>query len=90
MPRGSSKAAWRLIRMSYPCPVCGAGPGDPCMTTAGNVYTECHAERSRQATRCAKCRAILSAEAEPGDLCDRCALVRSLEVERATYHRRTT
>lgn len=83
------KSRWRLVFMSYPCPTCGAGPGEPCRTTTGHIYAECHVDRTRHADRCPRCGVLVSAEA-PGELCDRCAQVRALEVERATYHRRQT
>ena len=82
------KAPWRLVFLSYPCPTCGAAPGELCLTVGGREYAECHAERTRHAQRCPKCGAHLSAEADPGALCDRCALVRALEIERATTWQR--
>jgi ribosomal protein S27AE len=85
---GSRKATWRLVFLSYPCPACGAAPGHVCMTTGGRPYGECHAARTRHAGRCPKCGSVVSAELDPGSLCDRCALVRSLEIERATTWKR--
>jgi hypothetical protein len=83
------KASWRLVFLSYPCPTCGAAPGEVCITLAGRPYAECHAERTRNGARCPKCGTLVTAEADPGALCPRCALVRALEVERSTTHRRT-
>lgn len=40
---------WRTVVMSYPCPVCTAGPGECCNTDRGNVKYEPHASRSRLA-----------------------------------------
>lgn len=82
------KAPWQLVFMSYPCPTCGAGPGERCTTTGGQAAGTPHADRTRHAQRCPKCGVIVSAELDPGRLCDRCALVRSLEVERATTWKR--
>lgn len=84
----SPRAPWRTVFLSYPCPTCGAGPGENCLSSTGNVRTECHVDRGRTADRCPKCRSMLAADAEPGDLCGRCQQVRALEVERATYHQR--
>lgn len=77
---------WREIVESYDCPTCGAKRGERCITHTGNEFPECHAARGGQAIRCRRCRGRLPADAEYGDLCDRCAQVRALEVERATYH----
>ena len=82
------KAAWRLVFQSYRCPTCGAAPGEVCVTTGGRPYPECHAERTRNADRCPSCGTITGADTEPGALCPRCALVRSLEIERATTWKR--
>jgi ribosomal protein S27AE len=81
-------APWRVVFESFPCPTCGAGPGEHCMTSNGNVRNETHVDRGRDAMRCPKCGGRLAFDAEPGDLCGRCEQVRALEVERATYHRR--
>jgi DNA-directed RNA polymerase subunit RPC12/RpoP len=81
------KAPWRLVLLSYPCPTCGAKPGEPCITTGGRVAAE-HADRARNADRCPKCGIWVGAEEDPGTLCGRCALVRSLEIERATTWKR--
>lgn len=77
---------WREVVQSYPCPECGSGPGDPCITKNGNAKYECHAIRAASVDRCPKCGGRMSADIEPGELCDRCAQVRRLEIERATYH----
>jgi hypothetical protein len=84
MPR--KKADWTVVRMSYPCLVCNAPPGEPCLTATGNRKNELHAERGREAQRCPKCGDRIAADAEPVTLCDRCRLVRRLEIERASYH----
>lgn len=83
-----AKAVWRLVFLSYPCPSCGAPPGRLCITTGGHEYAECHAARTRDAGRCPRCGTVVSAELDPGSLCDKCALVRSLEIERATTWKR--
>lgn len=83
------KAAWRLVFLTYPCPTCGAAPGEKCVTSGGKPAREyTHAARGQQGTRCHNCRALLGYDAEPGDLCGRCSLVRSLEIERATKWQR--
>lgn len=79
---------WQSVFLTYPCPTCGAGPGDPCRTARGNVAEVPHAGRTRNADRCPKCGGITNADTEPGGLCPRCALVRSLEVERSTTWKR--
>lgn len=82
------RSAWRLTWLSYPCPTCGAAPGEDCLTTGGNVYRDVHADRTRRGNRCPRCGVIVDADHEPGQLCARCELVRSLEVERATRYQR--
>jgi hypothetical protein len=82
------RARWRLVYLSYPCPVCIAAPGEDCITATGKLKREVHADRARQGNRCPRCGALTSSDNEPGQLCDRCELVRALEVERASYHRR--
>ena len=82
------KAPWRVVFESYPCPTCGVPSGVSCRTVTGHVAGIPHAERTRLADRCPRCGAIVGNQADPGGLCARCALVRSLEVERATKHRR--
>ena len=77
------KARWRLILLSYPCPDCGARPGRLCRTRTGNLaHDYVHQARVRNAFRCPLCGARISAEAQPGDLCDYCQLGRDLDVER--------
>lgn len=83
-----AKATWQLVFLSYPCPTCGAAPGRECWTASGRKSSMPHAERTRHAQRCPRCGAHVSAELDPGKLCDRCALVRSLEIERATTWKR--
>jgi hypothetical protein len=41
---------WREVVVSYPCEICGAGPGDRCRTPSGAVKWEPHASRSRLAS----------------------------------------
>lgn len=84
------KSAWRRVLLSYPCPTCEAEPGEPCTSSTGRPYPECHADRARFGDRCPHCMTRLAADAMPGDLCPRCELVRSLEAERATTHHRLT
>jgi len=81
-------ATWAAVFLTYPCPTCGAGPGEPCQTASGRVADIPHAGRTRNADRCPRCGSITGAEAEPGALCARCALVRALEVERSTTWKR--
>ena len=82
-------AAWRLVIHSYPCPTCGAAPGQWCETKNGRQTDMPHAARGDTAETCAKCGARLPAGSFPGELCPHCQLVRDLEVERATKYRRT-
>jgi hypothetical protein len=82
----SEKAQWKKVRLSYPCVVCNASPGEPCYTSTGNPKSEVHAERGRDVDRCPKCGTRLPADYDPGELCDRCKQVRALEIERAQYH----
>lgn len=45
------KASWNVVLLSYPCRVCGAPPGQPCITLTGRVKrTEVHTDRSYQAS----------------------------------------
>lgn len=81
MTRG--KGWWLAAIESYPCPTCGAGPGDPCLTYTGNEKNEPHVDRGRVGDRCTQCGSRIHANSD-GPLCDRCELVRSLEVERST------
>lgn len=41
---------WREVVESYPCEVCGAGPGDHCVGPRGHEKWEPHACRSRLAS----------------------------------------
>jgi hypothetical protein len=45
-----------------------------------------HAGRTREGPRCPRCGVLQDWEVEVGGLCRHCALIRSLEVERATKH----
>lgn len=79
----SHKARWRLILLSYPCPDCGARPGRYCRTRTGRVARDyVHQARVVNAYRCPTCGARISAESEPGDLCDYCQLSADLIRER--------
>lgn len=79
---------WHLVLRSYPCEHCGAGPGEPCVTESGRKVALEHSARQQLTGRCPRCSAMLDADHPPGTLCRHCALVRSLEVERHTHHRR--
>ena len=85
---GQPIAPWRALLRSYPCPTCGAGPGDPCLTSGGREADVEHVARQRISGRCPKCGATVDADLAPGTLCPRCQLVRDLEVERATTWKR--
>lgn len=77
--------SWMGVFLTYPCPTCGAGPGQVCVTTTtGKPTSVPHAGRTRNAERCPRCGGITGAKDDPGALCPRCALVRSLEIERST------
>jgi hypothetical protein len=81
---------WRAIMETYDCPTCNAKAGHHCTTTGGKVRYECHVARALDADRCPKCGSRLAALAVPGDLCDRCQMVRNLEIERASVWVRRT
>jgi DNA-directed RNA polymerase subunit RPC12/RpoP len=83
----TGRASWRAVFDTYPCPTCGAEPGEPCTTTTGRLADIPHADRTRAASRCPRCGTITEAT-DPGALCPRCALVRSLEIERSTTWKR--
>jgi hypothetical protein len=72
---------WRAIVESHPCPVCNAGPGEPCRTYTGNRKAECHADRARDADRCPGCGTRLAADADD-PYCPHCRMVRDLVTER--------
>lgn len=82
------RAPWRLVYLSYPCPVCEAGPGEDCYTQTGKITRQVHADRARMGDRCPRCATLLDADHEPDQLCPRCELIRSLEVERSTHYKR--
>jgi len=84
------RASWRLVFLTYPCPYCGAEPGDPCVTKTGKPWGDVHAARTDHGTRCPRCGTILAHDEEPGTLCTKCQLLRRLEIERVTHHRRRT
>jgi hypothetical protein len=86
------RSGWRRIYESYACTYCGAGPGQRCLSLVTKKPTmTIHMARVNAADRCAKCGTGMDADrvTEGANLCPRCALVRSLEVERATVHRRS-
>ena len=84
----TARATWRVVLESYPCPKCGAQPRQPCRTGSGRP-TFPHADRARWGDRCPVCGQVVD-NGHPGALCGRCALVRALEVERATTWKRET
>lgn len=86
MPR--TRASWRIVFLTYPCPTCGAAPTYDCVTANGKPYTDIHVERTRNANRCPRCGSLIAADDEPGAYCPKCQLLRQLEVERATLHKR--
>jgi len=86
--RGQPMAPWRVLLRSYPCPTCGAGPGEPCQTSTGHQADIEHAGRAAQAARCPKCGTRVDGDSHPGDLCPRCQLLRNLDTERATTWKR--
>lgn len=75
---------WRRILLGHPCPACNAKPGEKCRNLkTGAPVREFHAARANMPNRCRICGARLPADdPEPGGLCERCLLVRSLELER--------
>ncbi len=44
-------ARLRLARVEVGCPRCGAGPRQPCLTTAGKAQPRIHTARSNEAWR---------------------------------------
>lgn len=80
---------WRAVLRSYPCTTCGAGPGQPCFTSTGQVSQLEHVARQDATARCVKCGQMLDAD-EPGPRCDHCELVRRMVAERYTHHQRET
>lgn len=84
-----SPAAWKAILLSYPCDSCGAPAGQPCITRNGNRYDAFHVARGRAGSRCSKCGTRLPSTLDHGSLCDYCAHIRALELERISHYRRT-
>ena len=87
---GQPMSLWRIILRSYPCETCGAGPGEPCLTSGGRQAGMEHAAREMATARCPRCATWLDADWPQGSLCPRCQLLHDLNTERATTHRRTT
>lgn len=81
--------SWRHVVEKYPCGKCGAAIGERCRTINGNGLSVPHADRWNQdSQRCPKCGDRVSDGAEIGALCDRCRLIRRLEIERVTHYQR--
>lgn len=74
--------------LAHTCPRCGAPPGDVCRTSSGKEAKPPHYARTQLVRQCAHCGQPLDPDIEAGDLCARCQLVRSLEIERATKWQR--
>ena len=83
----NERTAWRRSIESWPCQTCGASPGESCVTGSGRPTNLPHAARLRSTNRCQMCLALLPNEWED-TICERCQLVRALEVERASHYRR--
>jgi DNA-directed RNA polymerase subunit RPC12/RpoP len=80
---------WMHAIHTYPCPTCGAQPEQPCTTRTGNPTNQPHAQRGNTHHRCTTCHQLLPHNQDPADnLCTKCNLVQTLEIERATYHQR--
>lgn len=84
----NERGSWRAVFLTYPCESCGAKPGEECVTSTGKVYRDVHADRARRGDRCPRCHTVIEHDVEPGSLCGKCSLLRSLEIERATKYRR--
>lgn len=82
------RAAWRQVFLGYPCPRCGAGKGEDCRSDSGKRQQMVHASRTHTADRCPRCGQHVGIDGEPGTYCQRCALLRQLEIERVTKHLR--
>jgi hypothetical protein len=81
---------WLAAVLSYPCPKCGAAPHDPCTTKTGTRASTPHAARGQERRRCRLCQVLLPQDQDLEDvLCGRCAMIRALELERITTHKRT-
>lgn len=90
MKEKKRRVAAQIVFLAYPCPRCGVQPGEPCLTEAGRRATDVHGARTQHGNRCPRCGIPFAANEEPGTLCARCLLVRALEIERVTQHRRRT
>jgi len=84
------RASWRTVFLAYPCPHCGAQPGEDCVTATGHPYPDVHGARTDHGARCPRCGTVLMEHEEPGTLCTKCQLLRRLEIERVSRHRRKT
>jgi hypothetical protein len=49
-PKGQPKQFWKEVVVEFPCDTCNAGPGEQCLTSAGNITYLPHATRTRQAS----------------------------------------
>lgn len=82
---------WLAAILTYPCTRCGAKAGQRCRTAAGGATVTPHAVRGQERRRCRHCQVVLPNDQDLAEvLCSRCALVRALEVERASHYRRQT
>jgi len=84
---GTPRAPWHAMFLTYPCHTCGAEEGEECTTTNGK-WAFPHAARTRAAARCRICGEVTDGPNGPESLCARHRLVRALEIERATTHKR--
>jgi hypothetical protein len=85
-----TRALWRAVYKQYPCPTCGAKRGEECTTRKGKPSSGMHVKRTQHGDRCPRCGADVTDADLPGSYCAKCQLLRALEVERATLHRRVT
>lgn len=74
------RSPWRIAMESLPCSYCGALPEESCRAPSGKSVPP-HAARFYATPRCPVCHEMVP-DGHPGALCERCALVRALELER--------